>query len=606
VLTDADRVPLGARAWIGDGRTGALVAADGTIDWYCPGRFDAAPTLARLLDPGGGAVRVGPVTPAGARRAAPDGRQRYRGAGPVAETDMAVGGARLRVTDFMPWSGTAEVPAGRIVRIATAVAGPLDVEVEVVPGGPWGPAREVAAWAEGLVADTTAVRTGFALHPEPLDRDHPRWRGVRRLAAGESMVVTVDDARQARHGPLAVDAAFRLLDETLVAWDSWLGPLVVAGPYAAAVRRAVVTVRSLTPPASGAPVAAPTTSLARRAGGERTADDRLVRWHDAAAAVGALAAVGFAEEAEAAEAWLRRAVEATDRPWSGVAATDGGPPPEREEIGLAGWRRSQPVVVGEKPGRVDLDVHGDVAAAVSACRRGPWGTGGDGPLVGAGPELVAATDWVADNWTRPDAGRWAGDGRPVRLVASTVQAWVALDLATRRARAANPLDLTAAVWQSTARTVLGWLETDGLAADGGLRRDPSPADAADAALLRVAWRGPWPTGHPIVERTVERTLDRLSAGRLVHRVADDVDDGRAGPDSPDLVASLWAVRALAHLGRWEEAHERMEAVLAFGGGLGLLAEAADPQTLQLAGNFPSTAAHLAVIEAAVDLDAGPR
>jgi hypothetical protein len=607
VLTDADRVPLGARAWIADGATGALVTADGTIDWYCPGRYDAAPVLSRLLDPRGGAVRLGPVrTGTAVRRRLPVGRQSYREGTLVVDTELAAGGARLLVTDFMPWPGPGQAPPGRIVRIATAMAGPIDVELEVVPGGPWGPARAVAGWSEGLVADRTVIHCGFPLVSDPLDRDHPRWRGLRRLDAGESLVVTIDDGPLGRHAALSADAALRLADETVVAWRSWVSPLVADGPYARAVGRAALTVRSLTHSASGGPLAAATTSLPRRVGSERSTDDRVVRLVDAAGAVGTLASVGLAEDAEAAEHWLRAAVEDAPQPWPVALDVEGGPLPDAGERPLAGWRRSQPVVTGAGPAVDDHDLLGDVVAAISACRTGPWGAGGDGPLVGAWPALVAAADHLTDHWQDVDAGRWSGTGRPVRLVASAVQAWCALDGMTRRARAADPLDLAVVPWHRAARDILRWLERDGVGDDDGLRRDPLPGDRADAALLRVAWRGPWPPFHPVVVRTVERTIERLESGRLLYRLPATVDDGRAGPDNPDLLASLWGVRALARLERWEEAHERMEAVLALAGPVGLLSEAADPTSGELLGNLPSTAVHLAVIDAATALAAGPR
>ncbi|MBO0729571.1 MAG: hypothetical protein J2P57_09950, partial [Acidimicrobiaceae bacterium] len=274
--------------------------------------------------------------------------------------------------------------------------------------------------------------------------------------------------------------------------------------------------------------------------------------------------------AEAAEGWLRRAAAATPLPWPSALAPDGAPLPDREELGLQGWRRSQPVVTGKDlpgvQGTVQMDLYGDVVAAVTS----------GGPLSAAWEPLAAAADWVADHWQVPS-------------ISSALQAWFALDRMTRLARAANPLDLQAVVWQQTAAEILRGIEREGMS-----------EAAVDAALLRVAWRGPWPPHHPLVASTVDRVLLQLSSGLLVYRQGEQVDD------SPDLTASLWAVRALTRLDRWEEAHERMDAVVSLGGDLGVLAEAADPLSGELLGNLPSASAHLALIDAAIALAAGPR
>lgn len=613
MLTDADRVPLAARAWIADGVRGALVTADGTVDWYCPAGIDGTPALWRLLDPAGAAVRVGPVREGtGSGRRLPPASQRYARASLVVSTLLRTGDGRaVEVLDFLPWAGPSETPPGRIVRLVTAVAGPVDVEVEVLPGagadGHRGGTGAVEVSSSGVAFGSLVVRGEIAFEAAPLGRDRPRWRAVRRLDSGESMVVTVDDRRSPAE-PLSVDAARRLADSTLEAWESWAAPVVSEGPYAGAVLRSALLVRSLTGPGGG-PVAAGTTSLPRRPGGERTADERAVWLRDAAVAARALAGTGLNEDAEAAESWLRSAVEGSSLPWPAALRPSGEARPELEERAWAGWRRSQPVVVGAAPGApVDLDVHGDVALAVSASRRGPWGAGGPGPLSGAAPALATAADWVADHWEEPDAGVWEATGSLVRLVASTVQAWVALDATARRAVAANPFDLDAAGWRASAADVLRWLEAEAVEPRGALRRSGPAAGApedSDAALLRVAWQGPWPAGHPIVGATVDRVIERQSSGLLLHRLSEGVDDGKPGADSPDLLASLWAVRALARLGRWEEAHERLEAVLGLAGSTGILATAADPVAGELLGNLPAAAVHLAVLEAAADLEAGP-
>src|SRR3954452_20669820 len=93
-----DDLPLEQRGVIGDPPTTALVAADGTIDWYCPRRFDAGASLFRLLEPEGGAVRVGPAGTAGVA-----GSQSYDESTNVLRTVLPAVEGALEVVDFMPW-----------------------------------------------------------------------------------------------------------------------------------------------------------------------------------------------------------------------------------------------------------------------------------------------------------------------------------------------------------------------------------------------------------------------------------------------------------------------------------------------------------------------
>src|SRR5690242_15909056 len=102
---DALRVPMrpipypsiGSHGVIGDRRTAALVAADGTIDWLCLPSYDGQIVFGGLLDVQcGGYWRLGPATPS-------LGRQRYAHDSFMLATEWSTSRYQLELVDAMAW-----------------------------------------------------------------------------------------------------------------------------------------------------------------------------------------------------------------------------------------------------------------------------------------------------------------------------------------------------------------------------------------------------------------------------------------------------------------------------------------------------------------------
>lgn len=581
-----DRLALRARGFLSDTITAALVAADGALDWFCPAGFDRPASLFRLLDPAGGAVRIAPVGAGGA------GRQSYDAGTNLLRTVLTGADGEIEILDVMPWE-PGQTPAGRVVRIVTARRGPVTVDVDVVPGARWSAPRRVLPFSGGLAFDGMVVRT-----PTPVEGR--RARVV--LATGEQVVVTVDPHGDRDHPVLSPPRALDLAARTATAWRSHGAPLSYTGPYRDAVERSLLVLKGLTVRGEGAVVAAPTTSLPLRAGGERNLDLRYAWTRHAASAARVLRACGLDGEAHGVAGWLARVVRAGIPP-AAVLRTDGSPlPTEETTLPLAGWERSQPVREGNRAGELlDLGVLAHVFGVL-----GSHDLGSDHPLMAAWGDLAAATDWLADHWSDPDAGLWQLRSGTRQLVGSKLDAWWALDHLGRLGQRRNPLDLAPVAWRMAAREALDWLDDHAIAADGHLLHAAGRSTGPDASLLRVAWLGPWPPDHPRVTATVDHVLGRLSDGPHVYRYREDVDDGFPSGEGAWVTASFWAVRALARLERWDDAHERMERLVELARPLGLLPEAIDPLTGAFLGNLPHTPSHLALIDAALALDAGPR
>jgi GH15 family glucan-1,4-alpha-glucosidase len=579
-------------ALIGDGATAALIGMDATIRWLCLSRFDGPALFASLLD----AERGGAWTlqPAGLREV----RQRYLPDTAVVVTDLRCDTGTVQITDAMVTSGTlgTGTPSGpgELARLVTVLHGEVDLRIQLTGRGGLTPAagadQITLGWPDApdqvKLTSTRAVNGLGRLDGSVRLHAGDRLGLVLRWADGPTRLRTTDDVAAA-------------LDATAATWRAWATKITYTGPYADLVRRSAITLKLCDHHASGAIVAAPTSSLPEAIGGERNWDYRFTWARDAAYTVYALRRIGLADESEGFLTWILNACTRDGRPHILYTLDGTQPGAERIDPGLEGYRRSAPVRWGNAAAdQVQHDVYGEILDCAWQ-----WARGGGAVDDRRWAGLVKLATAAENNWRTPDHGIWEirEAGRPFTYSVAMCQ--VAADRIARIAAATGRIDEEGR-WRKLADTIHAHLldqAWDPVA--GHLTEHLAQPGTVDASLLALPLRRVIEAADPRMTATVDAVVERLGAGNdLLYRyLPAESPDGLRGEEGAFLLCSFWWVDNLAQSGRVAEARERFERLCARVNHVGLLPEQIDPTTGEFLGNFPQAFSHIGLISSAVNL-----
>ncbi len=381
-------------------------------------------------------------------------------------------------------------------------------------------------------------------------------------------------------------------------WRRWCDDVDHGLPQRDVVERSLLTLRLLTYSPSGAPVAAPTTSLPEHLGGIRNWDYRFAWPRDASIGIASFVGAGQVDEARRFLAWLLHASR-LERPRLPVLFTIHGrhPGPERTLEHWSGYADSRPVRVGNGAAdQYQLDGYGWVLDAA-------W------LLADSGHPLYSETwramrgfaDEVVKRWTTPDAGIWEIRGDGAHHVHSKLMAWLALDRALRIAATHRTPARQCARWETARADIAADVVAHGFDPDLDSYTRSYGSTDLDAAVLVLPLLGIEPTGSPRVRSTIDAIARHLSAGGpLVYRYPPG-DDGLPGTEGAFLPCAFWLVQALAVTGRIEEARQRFSELVALASPLGLYGEEMDPASHRHLGNYPQALTHAALVQAALSL-----
>jgi alpha,alpha-trehalase len=570
-------------AFIADGERGAMIGSDGMIAWMCAPRWDSPAVFAELL---GGAGRYS-VTPA----------DPWHVWGGSYESGSLIWRSR--------WTGDATTECRE------ALAMPADPHRCVILR------RIEASDRPTKVTVILDVRAMFGRKPmHDLELTDGRWTGrsgalrlrwsgaarARQTSAGQ-LVMTVSLPAGARHdlvlelsdrpfaqGPPEPDAAWQATQQ---AW-SHVVPECDDLIAVRDARHAYAVLRGLTA-ASGAMVAAATTSLPERLEGGRNYDYRFAWVRDQCYAGIAVAAHGPHPMLGGTVQFLSERVLADGFNLAPAYTACGQAVPPEQKIRLRGYPGGPAVAGNRVRDQFQLDVLGEILQVMAAAAR---------------HDMLAAENWkaievaaaaIGRRWREAEAGLWELDNR--RWTHSRLACVAGL----RSIAAAAPGapggygSRQAADWSALADRILASLSSC-VHSTGRWQRSHDDI-RVDASLILPMIRGAVPAHDPRNRATLRAVIEELADDGYLYRFRHDARPLHEA-EGAFLLCGFWMAQALHRCGEPVQAARWFERNRAACGPAGLYTEEYDVHQRQLRGNVPQAFVHAAMLECAVSQSRG--
>lgn len=581
--SQAPWAPISDYAMVGNLRCCALISKAGSVDWFCPPKFDAPACFAALL---GNAEH-------GSWSLAPEAskvevERRYLTDTLVLETCFTTDTGVVKVLDFMPVDGHCH-----LIRIVRGISGKVSMRSECTPRFAYGQEPPKG----------NQQRTIMFTHPhgnlimasdtdQRLSEEQTAWAQFDiEAGAQKHFVLSFTKEDRTARAPMVEDAE----QECIHWWRDWVERSDYQGRWRDTVIRSLITLKALTYEPTGAMVAAPTTSLPEIPGGDSNWDYRYCWIRDAALVLDIFMRRNHRREALAWLEWLLDVAYHPDSVLHPVYALDGVEvPPERELSGLPGYGNATPVRIGNGARtQFQIDLRGELMDAFHLAR-----TSGLEPPDCVWDLQLRLLEHLDETWHKPDAGIWEFREDGLQLTHSKVLAWVAYD---RSIKDAEQFDLPGPVehWHRVRKDIRTEVLEKGVHAEGNYFTQSYGSDETDASLLLIPELGFLPADDPRMLATVAKIEEELCVDDLVYRYKT-----KGQKEGVFLPCTFWLANNYMLTGRREDALRVFEKVVDLCNDVGLLAEEFDLESKQFLGNFPQSFTHLELVNSAELIDAG--
>lgn len=583
-------------AIIGNGRSAALVSLNGSIDWLCWPRFDSPSLFGGLLDQQiGGSWTISPLEPAKIQREYIEGTN-------VLKTRFLTDSGVFTITDWMTAFSEEEKqkslqPEQEIIRLVECEQGEVRIQSHFNPKPNY--ARDVLSIQDrgslGLRMEMGRELIILKSDVKFILKENGAWTEA-ILKSGQKLSFSLSYAAE---GPAVIpflgDSISHKLSLTIDWWQNWSNKIKYQGPYRSQVVRSALTLKLLGYAPSGTFIAALTTSLPQKIGGDLNWDYRFCWLRDAAFTVRALFGLGYKEEAEAFVSWLLHSTRLS-LPGLRVLYDVYGEDIDDDIVlpHLQGFDKSHPVRIGNGVRSFfELDVYGEVIEAVAYLVRagGTLDRETQKMLIGFG-------EYVCKNWQKPDTGIWEKMTPLRHYTHSKLMCWVALDrlIEIHQRGQIKKIPEYFAKHKSLIRKEIeerGWnpsIKAYTQVLDG---------NELDSSILIMPLYEFDKAFSTRMKQTIEKIRERLSpVPGLFYRYEKSPIEG----EGVFGLCSFWNVEFLARQGNLQDAYRVFNQMLEYGNDLGLFSEEIDYKTGDALGNYPQAFTHVGLINAALALE----
>jgi GH15 family glucan-1,4-alpha-glucosidase len=579
-------------ALIGDGRTAALVAKDGAIDWLCLPNIDSPAVFSRILDADrAGSFQLEPTVPYESART-------YQHDSNILETTLTTAGGSVRVTDAMTLTDDGHLsPFRELIRKVEGLSGEVPLRWSFEPLFEFGEqapriGQRAGRWFAELGRDAIALSLWDAGEAEHRGRAVEAELQVRE---GDTALLALSASHQQPVILPGRDDTEARIGRTARFWPQWASRIEYDGDWRDAVVRSALALKLLVFAPSGAIVAAPTASLPEWIGGGRNWDYRYTWLRDASWTLDAFIRLGLDDEAHAFFWWLMHSSRLTQPRLQILYKVDGSTHTQEHDLNdLDGYRGSSPVRVGNGASdQVQLDVYGAVLESIWLYVQEVGHLDGE-----TGRDVAKIADYVTKHWQDEDSGIWEVRKKTAHFIQSKCLCWVALDRACKLAEQGVIPDRSQR-WRACADEIRAFVTEKGWDEERSTYVRAPDMPELDASLLTLAILAYERPGEERLAGTIAAVERELREGPFVYRYRGE--DGVDGDEGAFLTCSFWLADSFARQGRLEEARSLMNELVGLANDVGLFSEEIDPENGEFLGNFPQGLTHLALVNAAISI-----